>query len=97
MADEHGSEEEGSGSGDGLRVREEIADALAASLRDVTTQAVRVRDAFAGGGSGSESEAPSCELLCDFARAAFAQACVDAGVLVVCDAQGRCCAAADSP
>ena len=69
---------EGREHGGGLRARAEIADALVASLGKVTAdRAARVADFE-----------PS-PLLCDFGRACFAQVCVDAGLLVVCDEEGN--------
>ena len=61
-----------------LRVRAEIADVLCESLGSVTTSPSAV--------AGSRSDLHlAAELCCEFTRTCFAQVCVDAGLLVLCD------------
>ena len=55
----------------GLRVRAEIADALAASLIKITADTPI-----------AVSDFESCELLCEFGKVCFAQVCVESGLLV---------------
>ena len=65
------------GCNQGLRVRDEIADALTSSLALLTTQPSCIGDF------------QQSELLCDFGRVCFAQVCIDAGLLVACDPVGH--------
>lgn len=61
----------------GLVAREEIADALMVTLARLTTEPTRV---------SSFDDAP---LLCELGKACFAQVCIDLGLLLLCDADGR--------
>ena len=69
-ATEGGEEDAGADEG-GLRVRAEIADALAASLIKITADTPI-----------AVSDFESCELLCEFGKVCFAQVCVESGLLV---------------